>query len=91
MVLGFIPTNIIKAFYDANLIQVIMISILIGIALLSNPKLNQRVSAAIEVLYDMVIALVMVVLRMAPIGVFVWSEITLPICCDMLMPMMTYF
>lgn len=70
-VLGMIPTNIFKSLNNANILQVLVFCLFLGIAL---SKVDRNKSAplmsALSALVDAFVWMINVVMRIAPIGVF---------------------
>lgn len=70
MVEQIIPVNIVKAAAESNVLQIIVFSILFGLAVLKCDTLNQGLKERIKERNDVVMSLVSLVLTITPIGVF---------------------
>jgi Na+/H+-dicarboxylate symporter len=64
------PTNPIKAMAEGNMLQVIVFSILFGVALCLTGDSGKRVAAAFSDLNTVIMKLVMIIMASAPYGVF---------------------
>lgn len=70
MITGLVPTNPVQAFAQGNLLQVIVFSLLLGVALVS---VGARAGGIVKLFgeaNELMLALVAIVMRLAPIGVF---------------------
>lgn len=70
VLVGLVPANPVQAFAQGNLLQVIVFSLLLGIALVS---VGARAAGLVKLFgeaNDVVLALVTLVMRLAPLGVF---------------------
>ena len=70
IVLGIIPSNPIKAMADGNMLQIIVFSILIGIAIRSLGDSVKIIKDAVNSITEIVLKLVMFIINIAPYGVF---------------------
>ena len=71
LLLNIIPTNPIKAFTEANMLQIIFFALLCGVCLmLIPPERSRPVIAFFEAVNDMIVQMVHVIMRIAPYGVF---------------------
>ncbi len=67
---GIFPSNFIKPFVDANMLQIIMSSIIVGFALiLIAPRVNSEFSF-VGICNDMCMKAMEMILKLSPIGVF---------------------
>jgi len=64
------PTNPFKAMAEGNMLQVIVFSILFGLALCMTGDAGQRVTKAFQDLNEVIMKLVMMIMVTAPYGVF---------------------
>ncbi len=71
---GLFPSNFLKPFTDANMLQIIIASLIIGFALLliSNGKTedDNRAFSAVETLNDVFLKVMEMIVSLSPIGVF---------------------
>ena len=70
IVLGIIPSNPIKAMADGNMLQIIVFSILFGIAIRSLGDSVKIIKDAVNSITEIVLKLVMFIINIAPYGVF---------------------
>ncbi len=68
--LGIVPTNIIQAMADANLLSIIFFSIMFGIALTMIGEKKKPVVDLLDSLQEAIIKLVRIIMMYAPIGIF---------------------
>ena len=68
--LGIIPSNPIKAMADGNMLQIIVFSILFGIAIRSLGDSVKIIKDAVNSITEIVLKLVMFIINIAPYGVF---------------------
>lgn len=66
----FFPTNIISAMADGEIIQVLVFAALLGVAILRSGEEGQRFAQMIKNLHGVLISLVLMVMELAPIGVY---------------------
>jgi DAACS family dicarboxylate/amino acid:cation (Na+ or H+) symporter len=65
-----VPSNVIKAMVDGDMLAVMVFALLLGIGLaLTKSEPARRFEAALQGLYDVVMTLLGLVIRMAPVGV----------------------
>jgi aerobic C4-dicarboxylate transport protein len=69
-ILNMIPTTIVDAFARGDILQVLVVSIVTGIALLLMGERARPLVALIERLGELVFAMVGLIMRLAPIGAF---------------------
>ena len=69
---GLFSTNVFESFTDANMLQVLVISVIIGIAIVFIKSDEQRksITAWFEMMYNLSMAIIKIVMAVAPIGVF---------------------
>ncbi|MBP2097541.1 dicarboxylate/amino acid:cation symporter [Enterococcus rivorum] len=72
IIVGFIPKNIIEAMAQANMIQVIMFSLLFGLALslIKNEGKNGQILDFVSSFNNVILKMVSLIMKLAPIGVF---------------------
>jgi Na+/H+-dicarboxylate symporter len=70
VLIGLVPTNPVKAMAEGNMLQIIVFSILVGLALVLAGETGRRVSAQFEDWNEIVMKLVGIVMKLAPYGVF---------------------
>ncbi|MFT4799143.1 MAG: Na+/H+-dicarboxylate symporter [Candidatus Azotimanducaceae bacterium] len=70
VIIDIFPSNPVKAMADGNMLQVIVFAILVGIALTKCGDAGQRVKAHLEDWNEVVMRLVMMLMAIAPYGVF---------------------
>ncbi len=67
---GFFPSNFVKPFVDANMLQIIVMSLIIGFALIMiSPRVNREFHF-VNTCNDMCMKAMEMILRFSPIGVF---------------------
>jgi Na+/H+-dicarboxylate symporter len=69
-IIGFVPANPLQSMVDANMIQVIVLALLVGIGLSLAHASGQRILALFHDLSEVIMKLVNLVMLIAPIGVF---------------------
>lgn len=70
ILIGFVPANPFKAMADADMIQIIILAILFGVAMSMARASGKRVLSLFNDLNEVIMKLVMIVMCIAPIGVF---------------------
>jgi Na+/H+-dicarboxylate symporter len=70
VIIDIFPSNPVKAMAEGNMLQVIVFAILVGIALTRCGEAGQRVKAHLEDWNEIVMRLVMMLMAVAPFGVF---------------------
>lgn len=68
--LGIIPTSLVSAFVDNNLLQVLLVAILFGVAMTHAGGAGRRVLDLLDELSQVLFKIVALVMRVAPIGAF---------------------
>ena len=77
VLLGMIPTNVVEAFVEGNVVQVVVIAVLLGVAtLLLRGEARARLAQAYEDLALLLRRLVELVLHVAPIGIGALMAVT---------------
>ncbi len=66
--LGIIPTSIVDAFVQGNMLQVILVSVLFGLALSQLPSRGKAVVEVIDVTMQALFGIVRMVMYLAPLG-----------------------
>ncbi len=67
---GIFPSNFLKPFVDANMLQIIVASLLIGFALLFIGEKKQIEFKLVETLNDLFLKAMEMIIKLSPIGVF---------------------
>jgi len=70
VLIDMVPTNPVEAMSDANMLPIIIFSILLGIAITLSGKTGQRVSSWFNDFNAVIMKLVTIVMKVAPYGVF---------------------
>ncbi len=70
VLIGFVPANPFKAMADADMIQIIILAILFGVAMSMAKASGKRVLSIFNDLNEVIMKLVMIVMCIAPVGVF---------------------
>ena len=70
VILDIFPANPVKAMADGNMLQVIVFAILVGVAISRCGDAGQRVRVALNDWNEVIMAMVMMLMGFAPIGVF---------------------
>lgn len=70
VLINLIPTNPIKAFAEGNMLQIIIFSIFLGLAILYSGKTGERTRQLFSSLNEVVLEIVNLVMKFAPLGVF---------------------
>lgn len=68
--LGIIPKSLVSAFVDNNLLQVLLVAVLFGVAMTHSGAAGRRVLDLLEELSQVLFKIVALVMRAAPIGAF---------------------
>jgi aerobic C4-dicarboxylate transport protein len=68
--LGIIPKSLVSAFVDNNLLQVLLVAVLFGVAMTHAGAAGRRVLDLLEELSHVLFKIVAIVMRAAPIGAF---------------------
>ncbi|HKJ17372.1 MAG TPA: dicarboxylate/amino acid:cation symporter [Xanthomonadales bacterium] len=70
VLIDMVPTNPVAAMSDANMLPIIIFSILLGVAITLSGKTGNRVSAWFNDINAVIMKLVTIVMKIAPYGVF---------------------
>lgn len=70
VLINIIPSNPIAAMTNGNMLQIIVFAILFGIALMLTGKRSQPVLKVLDSLDSVVMQMVMIIMKLAPFGVF---------------------
>lgn len=70
VIIGFIPTNPVRAMAEANMIQIIVLAFLVGASMALAGEAGQRTRSLFEDLNEVMMRLVSLVIATAPVGVF---------------------
>jgi aerobic C4-dicarboxylate transport protein len=76
-ILNIIPKTIVGAFAEGDILQVLFISVLFGIALTGIGEANQRVIVAIELVSQALMRMVAMIIKLAPIAVCAAMSVTI--------------
>ncbi len=68
--LGIIPTTLVSAFVEGNILQTLFVSILFGVSLVLIGDRGEPITRAFELLGQVVFKLVAILMKAAPIGAF---------------------
>lgn len=68
--LGIIPKSLVSAFVDNNLLQVLLVAVLFGVAMTHSGSAGRRVLDLLDELSQVLFKIVAMVMRVAPIGAF---------------------
>lgn len=72
VLVGMFPSNLWKAFFDANMLQVIVIALFFGGAMLAAGEKSKACREVVSSLYAVVDQLMGFIIRLSPIGVFTY-------------------
>jgi Na+/H+-dicarboxylate symporter len=70
VIIDLFPTNPFKAMAEGNMLQIIVFSILFGVALIMSGKAGERVITVFNDLNEIIMKLVFILMEVAPYGVF---------------------
>jgi Na+/H+-dicarboxylate symporter len=70
VLIGIFPTNPIKAMSDGNMLQIIVFSILVGVAITQAGKAGQGILSVFQDFNDVIMRMVTILMHLAPFGVF---------------------
>ncbi|MBT4885369.1 MAG: dicarboxylate/amino acid:cation symporter [Legionellales bacterium] len=70
VILNLFPANPFRALVNGEMLQVIIFAIIFGVAVLASGKAGQRVAKNFQDLNDVIVNLVLMIMNLAPIGVF---------------------
>lgn len=69
-IVSWFPTNIFEAFKNADIPQILIISLLVGFAINKQGEKGKKIYNVIEYCYDIIINIVNIIMKFAPIGTF---------------------
>ena len=69
-IIGMVPTNPIQAMATMNMLQIIVFAVLMGMAILMAGEPGKRIADGIDDINQVVMKLVTIIMKFAPIGVF---------------------
>lgn len=72
-----VPSNIVKAFADGNILQILFFSVLFGIALSKIGDTGARIASGIDKVSKALFYMMKIIMRLAPIGAFAGMAYTL--------------
>jgi Na+/H+-dicarboxylate symporter len=70
VLINIFPKNIVAAMADGNMLQIILFAILLGLAITLSGKPGERILKAFNDLNEIIMTLVWIVMKLAPLGVF---------------------
>ena len=70
VLINIFPTNPLKSMVDGNMLQVIVFAILVGVAISRCGDIGIRVRASLQDWNEVIMRLILMMMRVAPIGVF---------------------
>ena len=70
VIIGIFPTNPIAAMSEGNMLQIIIFSLLFGVALKSSGEFTSPLQKTFERLNQVILRLVTILIELAPYGVF---------------------
>ncbi len=70
VIINMVPTNPISAMANANMLQVIIFALLLGVAMSMSGEAGKRLGSLFEDLNHVILRLVTIIMNLAPIGVF---------------------
>ena len=70
VIINMFPANPVRALADGEMLQIIVFALLIGVAMTLAGDRGRRIARAFEDLNEVIMHLVLIVIRVAPIGVF---------------------
>ena len=70
VIINIIPSNVFKAFTEANMLQVIFFAVIFGISLNLVKEKNSKLKEATSLLNDLFLKMIEVIMYFAPFGVF---------------------
>lgn len=70
VIIDIVPTNPVQAMADANMLQIIVFAILVGLAIQQSGESGHRVVSLFRDLNDVILKMVTLVMHLAPAGVF---------------------
>ncbi len=92
VLVGMFPKNPIKAMADGNMLQIIIFSILFGIAVALSGEPGKRIAGFFNDLNAVVMELVVILMNVAPYGVFaLMAKLVSGLGLDTFLPLLKYF
>lgn len=70
VLIGMVPDNPIRAMADSQMLQIIMFALLFGFAVTASGERGKRIASLFSDLNEVILTMVLIVIRVAPIGVF---------------------
>ncbi len=70
VLVNLIPSNVVQAFAEAKMLQIIIFAILFAIAIMHSGKAGERIKEFFDSLNEVVLAIVNIIMKFAPYGVF---------------------
>ena len=70
VIVGIFPDNFFKPMVDANMLPLIVISVLLGAGILAAGEKGQKIGNAINCMNEVVMKVMMMIIKITPIGVF---------------------
>ncbi len=74
IVISMFPSNFVKPLYDANMLQIIVMALLMGFAVIllaeESPEINEKIIDGITILNKLFMRVMEIILNFSPIGVF---------------------
>src|SRR5205814_8020680 len=75
--LNIIPTTVVGAFAEGDILQVLFISVLFGVAMAGIGDANQRVILALEQVSKALMRMIAMIIKLAPVAVFAAMSFTI--------------
>jgi len=70
VLIGMVPSNPIRAMADSQMLQIILFALLFGFAITATGERGKHISALFADLNEVILTMVLLVIKVAPIGVF---------------------
>lgn len=68
-IIGMFPTNVFQAFVDSNMLQIIVFSVFLGVALIMLGDKGVKITSSVQSLADVMYKITAIVMEFSPIGV----------------------
>lgn len=92
VIINMMPTNPISAMAEANMLQIIVFSLLFGVAMALSGESGKRLAGLFNDLNDVIMKLVTILMNLAPIGVFaLMAKLFASIGFDTIVSLIKYF
>jgi len=92
VIIDMVPSNPIDAMASANMLQIIVFALLFGIAISLAGKPGKRIQTFFEDLNEVIMQMVHLVMKLAPVGIFCLISKTFATQgLDILLPLLSYF